>query len=89
MANDREAGGDGGDDQLVAGVADTGGAGLGDEGNVAGLQRAQQLGRAAAHVVLVVGNEACSDAVLAEEDARRAGVLGGDEGDFAQDAESA
>ena len=77
--DDREAGGDRGGDQLVAGITDAGGARLGDEGDVACLERGEELRSAAAHVVLVVADDACADAVLAEEDARCAGVFGGDE----------
>ena len=72
--------------QVQAGVADHRRAALRDEGDVTVLQRSQKAGNPRFLVVLVVADETGADGVACQELAGCAGVLGGDERDFAQDA---
>ena len=85
--DDGVAGVMGGGGKLRAGIADGGGAGVGDEGDVTLRKGFQQHGQFRHPVVVVVAGAGGVNVVAGEEPSRRAGIFGGDEGYLAEHAE--
>ena len=76
---------DAGAEQAVAGIADAGQAGVGDDGDVfPGGEFLDEFGGAARFVVLVVADERLRDFEMAQQISRVAGVFAGDEVDAFQ-----
>ena len=75
-----EAAFDAGAEEAVAGVADSGHAGIGDEGDLFAIGEVfEEFGGASGFVVFVVTDEGFGDFEVAEEIARMTGIFAGDE----------
>jgi hypothetical protein len=86
---DRVAGGERGSNKRLTGVGDGGSAGVADEGDVARGKCFEEAVAAGTFVEGVVAEEWSLDAEMGEQAAGVSGILGGDQGDLAEDAQGA